>query len=116
MGVVDRLVMERSSKVAVLPVDLSWSDLGSFLDLYQAALVAGSGDSEQNVVSGDALVLDSRRSYVDSAGQRIVVLVGADDLAVIDTPDALLVCPLSRVQEVTRVVAELRERGRSDLL
>ncbi|HUY08198.1 MAG TPA: sugar phosphate nucleotidyltransferase [Candidatus Dormibacteraeota bacterium] len=115
-GVVDRLVLERSSRVAILPVGLTWSDLGSFLDLYQAALDAGEGDSLENVVRGDALVLASDRSYVDSAGKRLVVVLGAEQLAVIDTEDALLVCPLSRVQEVTRVVDELRQRGRTELL
>lgn len=115
-GVVDRLVMERSSRVAVLPVELRWSDLGSFLDLYRAAIDAGAGDDRENVVRGDALLLDSDRSYVDSTGQRLVVIVGAEQLAVIDTEDALLVCPLSRVQEVMRVVEELQKKGRSDLL
>jgi mannose-1-phosphate guanylyltransferase len=115
-GVVDRLVMERSDKVAVLPVDLTWSDLGSFLDLYRTALDAGEGDARENVVRGAALVLDSDRTYVDSFGKRMVVVVGAEELAVIDTEDALLVCPLARVQEVTRVVEELQRRGRTDLL
>jgi mannose-1-phosphate guanylyltransferase len=115
-GVVERMVLERSSKVAVMPVDLRWSDLGSFLDLYQAELDAGEGDPRGNVVRGDTLLLESDRSYVDSSGKRLVVVVGAEELAVIDTEDALLVCPLSRVQEVTRVVAELRQRGRTELL
>ncbi|HVB13400.1 MAG TPA: sugar phosphate nucleotidyltransferase [Candidatus Dormibacteraeota bacterium] len=115
-GVVDRLVLERSSKVAVLPTQASWSDLGSFQDLYRVALDAGEGDGRGNVVRGDALLLESHRSLVDSAGKRLVVVVGAEELAVIDTEDALLVCPLSRVQEVNQVVAELRTRGRTDLL
>jgi mannose-1-phosphate guanylyltransferase len=115
-GVVDRLVLERSSKVAVLPVELTWSDLGSFLDLYRVALDAGAGDERGNVVRGDALLLDSDRNFVDSSGDRLVVVLGAEEMAVIDTEDALLVCPMSRVQEVTRVVAELRERGRAQLL
>lgn len=115
-GVVDRLVMERSAKVAVLPVELAWSDLGSFEDLYRAALDAGQGDARGNVTRGDALLLESERSYVDAGGKRVVVVVGAEGLAVIDTEDALLVCPLSQVQEVTRVVAELSDRGRTELL
>jgi mannose-1-phosphate guanylyltransferase len=115
-GVVERLVLERSSKLAVLPAQLSWIDLGSFLDLYRAALDAGEGDGRENVVRGDALLLESHRTYVDAAGKRLVVVVGGEELAVIDTEDAVLVCPLSRVQEMTRVVAELRARGRTELL
>ncbi len=115
-GVVERLVLERSSKLAVLPAQLPWIDLGSFLDLYRAALDAGEGDGRENVVRGDALLLESHRTYVDAAGKRLVVVVGGEELAVIDTEDAVLVCPLSRVQEMTRVVAELRARGRTELL
>jgi len=115
-GVVDRLVMERSSRVAVLPVDLTWSDLGSFLDLYRAAVDAGAADPRENVVRGDVMLLDSDRTYVDSVGRRLVVVVGAEELAVIDTEDAVLVCPLARVQEVAKVVAELQARGRTELL
>jgi len=115
-GVVERLVLERSPKLAVLPVELPWSDLGSFLDLYQAAIQAGSRDSRDNVVSGDALLLESAGNYVDAAGKRLVVVLGLEGLVVVDTEDALLVCPLARVQEVAKVVAELRSRGRRELL
>lgn len=116
IGVVDRLVLEPSSRVAVLPTHLPWSDLGTFLDLYRTALAAGEGDGNLNVVRGDALVLESRGSYVDAAGKRLVVVVGGQELAVIDTGDALLVCPLAQVQDVTRVVAEIQRRGRTELL
>lgn len=115
-GVVERLVLERSSKLAVLPAQLPWSDLGSFRDLYQAALSADHGDPRANVVRGDVLLLDSARNYVDAAGKRVVVVVGTEDLVVVDTADALLVCPLARVQDVARVVAELKSRGRQELL
>lgn len=115
-GVVERLVLERSSKLAVLPAQLPWSDLGSFRDLYRAALDAGMGDGSANVVRGDVLLLDSDRNYVDAAEKRLVVVVGAEDLVVVDAADALLVCPLSRVQDVSRVVAELKLRGREELL
>jgi hypothetical protein len=53
---------------------------------------------------------------VDAAGRRLVVVIGGEELAVIDTPDALLICPLARVQEVAKVVSELRSRGRPELL
>lgn len=115
-GVVERLVLERSPKLAVLPVELPWSDLGSFLDLYQAAIQAGNGDSRDNVVSGDALLLESAGNYVDAAGKRLVVVLGLEGLVVVDTEDALLVCPLARVQEVAKVVAKLRSSGRLELL
>ncbi len=115
-GVVERLVLERSSKLGVLPTSLEWSDLGSFLDLYQAATAAGGADGEGNVARGDVLLADSFGTMVDSAAGRLVVVVGASGLVVVDTEDAVLVCPMERVQEVSAVVDELRRRRRTDLL
>ncbi len=115
-GVVERLVLERSSRLGVLPSDLEWSDLGSFRDLHQVGGAAGLADSSGNVSSGAVLLDDCQGSFIDSTSGRLVVVIGGTDLAVVDTPDALLVCPLSRVQEVSRVVARLRSEGRSELL
>ncbi len=115
-GVVERLVLERSAHLGVLPVDLPWSDLGSFLDLHQAALSAGQADEQGNVARGDVLVLDGAGNYADSGSGRLVVLAGVENLAVVETADAVLVCPLPRVQEVAQVVARLRQLGRSELL
>jgi mannose-1-phosphate guanylyltransferase len=95
---------------------MPWSDLGSFADLYRVAREAGNADEWGNVTIGDAMVLGSRGNYVDAAGRRLVVVIGGEELAVIDTPDALLICPLARVQEVAKVVSELRSRGRPELL
>ncbi len=115
-GVVERLVLERSSRLGVLPTSLEWSDLGSFWDLHQAATAAGGADSEGNVSRGPTLLVDSFGSLVESAGDRLIVLVGASGLAVVDTPDALLVCPLDRVQELGEVVRRLEREGRAELL
>ncbi len=115
-GVVERLVLERSSSRGVLPTDLRWSDLGSYHDLHQAASEAGLADEVGNVAYGQTLLESSRNCFVDSAGGRLVVVLGAEDMAVVDTPDALLVCPLNRVQEVSKVVAQLRAKGRWELL
>ncbi len=115
-GVIERLVLERSDRLGVLPSDLRWSDLGSYRDLYQAAIEAGQADTDGNVAKGPTMLEDSRDCYVDASSSRLVVLLGAEGLAVVDTPDALLVCPLNRVQEVSRVVARLRREERQDLL
>ena len=115
-GVIERMVLERSQRLGVLPSDLHWSDLGSYRDLQQVAVEAGRSDDAGNVASGDVLLEDSRDCYVDSESGRLVVVLGGEDLAVVDTPDALLVCPLNRVQEVTKVVARLRQEGRQDLV
>lgn len=115
-GVVERMVLERSGRLAVLPTDLPWSDLGSFRDLQRVAIDAGRSDAFGNVAQGQVLLLGSEGCFVDSAAGRLVVVLGGSGLAVVDTEDALLVCPLSRVQEVGRVVEQLRRAGRTDLL
>jgi mannose-1-phosphate guanylyltransferase len=96
----------------VVQATFPWSDLGSWADLRDA----GDADAEGNVVSGDALAVDSQRCLVESRGGRLVAVVGAEDLVVVDTGDAVLVVPADRVQGVRTVVERLRAQGRDDLL
>ncbi len=115
-GVVERLVLERSEQLGVLPVDLRWSDLGSFLDLHRIAVQGGLGDSAGNVASGEVLLLGTEGSMVRAESGRKVVLVQGEAMLVVDTPDALLICPLAQAQRVSEVVERLRQEGRGDLL
>jgi mannose-1-phosphate guanylyltransferase len=115
-GVVERLVLERSDRLGVLPTEISWSDLGSYADLHQVATSAGGADQDGNVVRGEVLLPGSQGCFVDSASGRMVVVIGSSGLVVVDTEDALLVCPLDRVQELSSVVARLHDAGRDDLL
>jgi mannose-1-phosphate guanylyltransferase len=108
---IDYGVMERSSRIAVVPADFGWSDVGSFAALPEIR----EADPQGNVSEGDALVIDGRRNVV-LAGGRTVVLVGVDDLVVVDAGDAVLVCPRGRAQDVKKAVDELRRRGRDELL
>lgn len=115
-GVVERLVLERSDRLGVLPTKLPWSDLGSYSDLQQVAVSAGVADRDGNVVRGEVLLPGSQGCFVDSSSGRIVVVVGSSGLVVVDTEDAVLVCPLDKVQELSSVVAQLHDAGRDDLL
>jgi mannose-1-phosphate guanylyltransferase len=108
---IDYGVMERSSRIAVVPADFGWSDVGSFAALPEVR----EADAHGNVAEGDALVVDGGGNVV-VAGKRLVALVGVDDLVVVDAGDAVLVCRRDRAQDVKRVVDELRRRGREDLL
>jgi mannose-1-phosphate guanylyltransferase len=97
--------MERAEHVAVVRATFPWSDVGSWAavaDLWR------NGDTA-NAVRGAAVLVDSAGCVVD-AGSRLVALVGVQDLVVVDTPDALLVCPKDRAQDVRLVVDELRRR------
>jgi len=102
---VDYGVMEKTHRAAVVPLAAAWSDVGSFDALYQVSTKDGSG----NVVKGEYIGLRSANNLVIS--DRLVATIGLSGLAVVDTPDALLVCPKAEAQHVGEVTALLKERG-----
>jgi mannose-1-phosphate guanylyltransferase len=109
---IDYGVMEKSDRIAVVPADFGWSDVGSFAALPEVR----TADAQGNVTEGFALVLDSRNSVVLAQKERPVAVIGLDDVVVVDAGDALLVCRKDRAQDVRKAVDELRKRGREDLL
>lgn len=104
---IDTGVLERAARVAVVRARFGWSDVGSWAALEPLCATAGNG---HNTVRGRAVPIDSRGCFVDSPS-RLVALVGVEDLVVVDSPDALLVCRKDRAQDVRLVVDELRRRG-----
>jgi mannose-1-phosphate guanylyltransferase len=104
-------VMERAPRVATLPADMGWSDLGSFTALFELA----RKDSANNVTEGQALLIDSH-GCLALGRERPMVLLGVDDLVVVDAGDVLLVVPKARAQEVRLAVEELSRRGLTHLL
>ncbi len=113
---VDPLVLEKTEHLTVVQAGFPWSDLGSWSDLLEARRDEGGADAGGNVVSGDGLAVDSQGCLVDSRGGRLVAVVGAEGLVVVDTGDAVLVVPADRVQAVRAVVERLRALGRDELL
>ncbi|GAA4918326.1 mannose-1-phosphate guanylyltransferase [Stackebrandtia albiflava] len=118
---VDYAVMEGAAaagKVGVVPGDFGWNDVGDY-DTLGSVL---PGDDAGNVVipneSGDAdvVTLDARRNVVVAASGRTVAAVGVDDLVVVDSEDAVLVCARERAQDVKQLVDELKARGRTGLV
>jgi mannose-1-phosphate guanylyltransferase len=107
---------ELGSEIYCLPADFAWNDIGSWaaLDEHRAG-----GDAETaNVcdgVSGTPVVIDAKGNYVYAPG-KAVALVGVSGLVVVETEDALLITTLARSQDVGKVVAELKARGREDLI
>jgi mannose-1-phosphate guanylyltransferase len=104
---IDHGVLEHAPRVAVVRAAFPWSDVGSWAAVEPFWRRTGNG---QNSVRGRAVPIDSRGCVVDSP-ERLVALVGVEDLVVVDTPDALLVCRKERAQDVRLVVDELRRRG-----
>jgi len=104
---IDYAVMEATDGAMVLPVDIGWSDVGSWSALWDVA----QRDVEGNAWLGDVIAVDSRNSYAHA--RRLVALVGVDDLVVVETDDAILVARKDRVQQVKDVVARLKQEQRS---
>lgn len=102
---VDHAVMERSSRVAVVPCDIGWSDIGSWSAVSELTEADGSG----NRIEGDAVLHDVSDCYIRS--ERLVGAVGVDGLMIIDTADALLVASKHRSQDVRQVFTELKNAG-----
>jgi mannose-1-phosphate guanylyltransferase len=103
------------SEVAVVPVSCGWSDVGS----WQASWELGAKDERQNVVRGalaDTVLVDASGNVVVSPSGKVVALVGVRDLVVVDTPDALLVVPRERAQDVKKAVDALTAARRDDVL
>jgi len=101
---IDYAVMERTSRSAMIPLDVGWSDLGSWRALWDIA----ERDQNGNSAVGDVLAVDTRNSFIHS-DDRLVATIGIDDMVVVETADAVLVASKDRVQDVKRVVDSLRD-------
>jgi mannose-1-phosphate guanylyltransferase len=108
---IDYALMEKIPNIYALPADIGWNDVGSWAVVYEL----GKQDSEKNVRPSASLSLDSHGNMVVSP-KKYVVTVGVQDLIVVETDDALLVCARERSQEVGKAVQELDRLGRHDLL
>jgi mannose-1-phosphate guanylyltransferase len=113
---IDHGVMEHVERLAVVPGDFGWSDLGS----WQSAWELAEKDGDENASPSGTVLVDAHRNQVvdlrkDAAPKRVIALIGVDDLAVVETDDALLVVPRARAQDVKLVVERLKARGDDDL-
>jgi mannose-1-phosphate guanylyltransferase / mannose-6-phosphate isomerase len=106
---IDKAVMERSGRVAVVPCAPGWSDVGSWHAIWEIE----SKDADGNALGGDARVVEGRGNLVKSES-RLVALAGVDDLAVIETADAVLVARRLDSEAVKALVGGLLAEGRSE--
>jgi mannose-1-phosphate guanylyltransferase len=102
---IDYAVMERSERLAMVAADFTWSDVGSWEALYYPA------DEHDNRVVGTHVGIDTRSSLILGHTGRLVATIGVEDMIVVDTPHALLICPRQRAQDVRRLVSKLAEAG-----
>jgi mannose-1-phosphate guanylyltransferase len=114
---VDYAVLEPAShaqgppRVFVIPAEVGWSDIGSWAAVYEL-LAKKLGE---NVLAGDGHLIDAEGNFLWTPS-KFVAAIGVRDLVVVETPDALLICPRDRAQDVAKIVKWLEEQRRRDLL
>ncbi len=95
------------TQVLIIKGDFGWSDVGAFDVLYEAQ--KARGDSEQNVVAGAWTGVDTTNCLIYGNNDKIIATVGLDDVVVVDTPDALLICKKSKAQDIKKIVEQIRQ-------
>ncbi|MCD6061490.1 MAG: mannose-phosphate guanylyltransferase/mannose-6-phosphate isomerase [Moraxellaceae bacterium] len=106
---IDYAVMEKTTQAAVVPLAAGWSDVGAFSALWEVS----SKDDNGNALQGDVIAHDTHNCLVE-AESSLVATVGLRDTVVIQTKDAVLVAPRDRVQDVKKIVEQLKAQGRSE--
>lgn len=107
---VDYGIMEKSQRIALIPADFYWTDLGS----WDALADIFPKDKKGNISSPDILNLDSTGVSIFNRGQRLISTIGLKDVIIADTPDALLVCDSKKTQEVKKIVSMIKSLQRKE--
>ncbi len=108
---IDYAVMEKVKNAVVIPVDIGWSDVGSWSALHQI----GEQDENNNIFIGDIVSVSTKNSYV-RAEHKLVTTIGIEDLIIVDTDDALLVANKNRVQDIKQIVEKLSNKEREEVV
>lgn len=108
---IDYGLLEKSDRLGVIPASFTWADVGSWADLHDVL----ERDADGNVFEGEYVDIDTRNCFVYSPNQ-LVATIGVENLVIINTPDAVLICPKDRSQDVKKVVQKLKADGLKDYL
>jgi mannose-1-phosphate guanylyltransferase len=108
---IDYAVLERTENLLVVGAAFEWHDLGSWADLHDIL----KQDAAGNFVEGDSVLIDSRNCMIHSP-KKLVAAVGLEDMVVIETEDAILICPKARSQDVKLIVERLKKMGKNEYL
>jgi mannose-1-phosphate guanylyltransferase len=109
--VVDRSVMEKTDRLLLVPGEFDWADIGNWAELGDRV----HADARGNSVDGEAVLVDTTGSLI-FGDRRLVAAIGLEDMIIVDTEDALLVCPRSRAQDVRKVVEALKRARKTRYL
>ncbi len=107
---IDYAVVEKTDKAAMVPLDAGWSDVGSWSSLWETA---ETKDENDNVVIGDAILEGVSGSYINSE-ERLISVIGLDNIVVVETKDAVMVAHKDKVQDIKAVVTKLKEEKRPE--
>ena len=108
---IDFGVMEKAQHIFTIPCDFGWDDVGSWLALERI----NPTDEAHNMFDGDVLSIDSANCTV-SGNKKLIALLGTQDLVIVDTEDALLICDKQRTQDIKLLLAQLKAENKSELL
>jgi mannose-1-phosphate guanylyltransferase/mannose-6-phosphate isomerase len=106
---IDYAVMEKTDSSMVIPMDAGWSDVGSWSALWEVS----KKDENNNVIIGDVISVNSANNYLHS-NNKLIAVVGIDNLVVVETKDAILVAHKEQVQDVKTIVNHLKAIGRTE--
>jgi len=113
---VDREIMERSDRAVVLPAAFDWDDLGAWSALPAHHAADQRGNTAFFPAGGRHVDLESRDLIVHSSAEHVIATLGLCGITIVHTPDATLICPTERAQDVKALTEELRKLGLEDLL
>lgn len=108
---VDYGIMEKSKDILVIPGNFGWNDVGSW-DMFN---VLHKEDAYGNIKIGDAVTVDTKNTTVYSSG-KLIATIGVNNLIIVETPDAIMVCTKDKAQDVKKIVEELKRVGREELI
>ena len=106
---IDHGILEKTADCVVIEADFPWSDMGSWNALGDVF----EPDKDGNIIKGRVMDIDSRNSIIMGC-DRVVATIGLEDFIIIDTPDATMVCPRERAQEVKELVGNIKKEGWSE--
>jgi len=112
---IDYAIMEKMSpkNVLIIKGDFDWKDIGAWDTLHENLMT--KTDEKRNLVRGERLNIDTSNSIIYGTDEKLIATVGLEDIVVVDTKDALLICSKSKAQDIKKVIEELEERGKKYL-
>ncbi len=108
---IDFGIMEKADDIYTIPGSFGWDDVGNWLAVERI----NETDDAKNYIEGNVISIGSERSTI-CGGKRLIAAVGVEDIIIVDTDDAVLICSKNNTQDVKQVIAQLKDQGRTDLV